>query len=175
VIEFQHSHIDPKERTTREGFYQNMVWVVDGARLKRDYPRLQKAITSFHSIRTGIFRVEDPEECFPSAWLGSSVPVIFDFLGNELIGDPKDLRNNLFCLFPMRIGRDGIVVVLSRKAFIDAVISGKWTQWAINHMNNIRQVSQEWQEQMNRQQQMQDSINFERFTKAVRYRKGRRF
>lgn len=175
VAEFQHSHIDPEEQTTRENFYQNMVWVVDGTRLKRDYPRMQKAITSFRSIKPGIFRVGDPEECFPSAWLGSSVPVIFDFQGNESIGDPKDLRNNLYCLFPMRIAREAIVVVLSRKAFIDAVINGKWTQWANNHMLNIRQVSQEWLEQMNRQQRHQDSINFERFTTAMRHRKGRRF
>jgi len=175
VIEFQHSHIDPHERTTREDFYQNMVWVVDGTRLKKDYPRLQKGITCFRSIRSGIFRVGDPEECFPSAWLGSSVPVIFDFRGIESISDPKDLRNNLYCLFPMRIGRDAIVVVLSREAFIDAVINCKWTQWASNHMNNIRQVSQEWQKQMNRQQRLQDNLNFERVTRALRNRKGRRF
>lgn len=34
VIEFQHSHMDPQERTSREKFYKNMVWVVDGTRLK---------------------------------------------------------------------------------------------------------------------------------------------
>ena len=39
VIEFQHSHIDPQER---KKFYKNMVWVVDGTRLKRDYPRFLK-------------------------------------------------------------------------------------------------------------------------------------
>ena len=34
VIEFQHSHMDAQERTSREKFYKNMVWVVDGTRLK---------------------------------------------------------------------------------------------------------------------------------------------
>jgi competence protein CoiA len=42
VIEFQHSYIDPQERTSREQFYKNVVWVVDGTRLKRDYPRFLK-------------------------------------------------------------------------------------------------------------------------------------
>lgn len=42
VIEFQHSNISPKERTSREKFYTNMVWVVDGTRLKRDYSRFVK-------------------------------------------------------------------------------------------------------------------------------------
>src|SRR5699024_9609155 len=47
VIEFQHSHIDPKERITREAFYKNMVLIVDGIRLKRDYPRFLKGTKNF--------------------------------------------------------------------------------------------------------------------------------
>ena len=38
VIEFQRSHLDPQERATRERFYGNMIWVVDGTRLQRDCP-----------------------------------------------------------------------------------------------------------------------------------------
>ena len=44
VIEFQHSRIDPNERISRETFYKNMVWIVDGTRLKRDYSRFLKSI-----------------------------------------------------------------------------------------------------------------------------------
>lgn len=175
VIEFQHSHLDPKERITREKFYRNMVWIVDGARLKRDYPRLIKEISNFRTIRQGIFRVDYPEECFSSAWLDSSVPVIFDFRGNESIDDPKDRRNDLYCLFPGRLARHAVVAVLSRKAFIDAAINSKWTLWVRNHMANISQVNKEWQDQVAKQQRLQDSINFERFSRAVRYRKNRRF
>lgn len=47
VIEFQHSHIDPQERSSREKFYKNMVWVVDGTRLKRDYSRFLKGTKIF--------------------------------------------------------------------------------------------------------------------------------
>lgn len=36
VIEFQHSFLRPGEREARESFYRNIVWVVDGLRLKRD-------------------------------------------------------------------------------------------------------------------------------------------
>lgn len=36
VIEFQHSRIDPQEQVKREIGYGNMIWVVDGARLKKD-------------------------------------------------------------------------------------------------------------------------------------------
>lgn len=33
VIEFQHSSISPNEQKSRESFYKNMIWVVDGTRL----------------------------------------------------------------------------------------------------------------------------------------------
>ena len=32
VIEFQHSHLSYEEQVSREAFYQNMIWVVDGDR-----------------------------------------------------------------------------------------------------------------------------------------------
>lgn len=44
VIELQHSHISPEERLSRESFYENMVWVVDGMRLKRDLAAFRKAV-----------------------------------------------------------------------------------------------------------------------------------
>ena len=68
VIEFQHSHIDPKERTTREEFYKKMVWVVDGTRLKKDFLRFAKAKNHFRKgYKAKIFYVDFVEDCFPSA------------------------------------------------------------------------------------------------------------
>jgi competence CoiA-like predicted nuclease len=80
VIELQHSHLDPQERISRERFYKHMVWIVDGTRLKRDYPRFLKGKNHFRRTnKQNIFIVDFPDECFPPAWLKSSVPVIFDF------------------------------------------------------------------------------------------------
>jgi competence protein CoiA len=80
IIEFQHSHIDPEERYSREKFYQNMVWVVDGTRLKRDYPRFLKGINSLrNTTKPGHYVVDFPNKVFPNAWLDSSVPVILIF------------------------------------------------------------------------------------------------
>jgi hypothetical protein len=31
-----------EERAAREGFYGNMVWVADGTRLQRDFPRFEE-------------------------------------------------------------------------------------------------------------------------------------
>jgi competence protein CoiA len=125
VIEFQHSHIHPIERTMRERFYKNMVWVVDGTRLKRDYPRFLKAKDSFRSTnKQGHFLVDFIEECFPSTWLDSSVPVIFDFKGTDVIVDQKDWRNHLYFLYPKSKAKESIVAIISRLSLIHDITNG---------------------------------------------------
>lgn len=128
VIEFQHSHIDSQERISRENFYKNMVWIVDGTRLKRDYPRFVKGLKNNlrKTNKKGYFQVNFPEKCFPSAWLESLVPVIFDFLGMELMDDPNDLRNKLYCLFPKQNKRKVTLAIFTRESFINNAINGNW-------------------------------------------------
>lgn len=126
VIEFQHSHIDPLERAEREKFYKKMVWVVDGTRLKRDYPRFLKAKENFRlTNKKGHFLVDFPDECFPSAWVGSSVPVIFDFKGIEKINYANGWRYPLYFLLPKSNTRETIVAIVSRQSFINSVITGE--------------------------------------------------
>jgi competence CoiA-like predicted nuclease len=127
VIEFQHSHLDPQERTNRERFYKNMVWVVDGTRLKRDYTRFLKGRTHLRRTKKqDYFIVDFPDKCFSSNWLESSVPVIFDFLGMESLEDLNYLRNNLYCLFPRQNKREAILAIITRESFIDNTINGEW-------------------------------------------------
>jgi competence protein CoiA len=137
-------HIDPQERTSREQFYKNMVWVVDGTRLKRDYPRFLKGKKNcfentifYNTDNPKIFRVDHIDWCFPSAWLESSVPVIFDFCGDGSLDDSEGLRNTLYCLFP-QVGRYARVAEISRKAFINATANGEWTLRIQKFMNAYR-------------------------------------
>jgi hypothetical protein len=126
VVEFQHSHIDPSERTKREAFYRKMVWVVDGTRLKRDYPRFLKAKDNFRlTNKKGYFIVDFPDECFPSAWLNSSVPIIFDFKGTEKINYANDWRYPLYCLFPKSNTTWSVVAIISRQSLIQSIITGE--------------------------------------------------
>ena len=127
VIEFQHSHIKPEERISREKFYKNMVWVVDGTRLTRDYPRFVKASKEFHKVRDGIFQHDFADECFPRQWLYSDVPVIFDFLGDESSDTVDERRRKLYCLFPDDNEFEAIFAVISRKAFINAAMCREWS------------------------------------------------
>lgn len=127
VIEFQHSSIDPKEQTSRELFYKNMIWVVDCTRLKRDYARFLKAFKDFRKTeKKGIFLVDYGDEVFPANWLNSSVPVIFDFKGLEDLSDRTDIRHNLYCLFQVRLSGYSILAEIHREAFIKTTINGEW-------------------------------------------------
>ena len=118
VIEFQHSHLDPLERVKRERFYGNMVWVVDGTRLQRDYPRFYKSKDDFRSTIQGYFLLTFPDECFPAMWLDSSVPVIFDFRTLDESQSPDPFRDALWCLLPGRVEGSGVVVKISREEFV---------------------------------------------------------
>jgi competence protein CoiA len=134
VIEFQHSHIEPLERMSREKFYKNMVWVVDCTRLKRDYPRFLKGFTAecYKTTQEGIFEFNFAEDYFPVAWYESSVPVIFDFKGTEL-SDVEEIKNHLYCLFPTKKCRRAILAKFSRSAFIKSVNLDEWS----NRVNNF--------------------------------------
>jgi competence protein CoiA len=127
VIEFQHSFIEPQERIKRENFYKKMVWVVDGTRLMRDYPRFLKGKESFRPTnQNGLFTLDYTNECFPSSWTGSSRHVVFDFKGLETIDDPNDDRHYLYYLFPKTNIRERFVAKLTRESFIANIMSGKW-------------------------------------------------
>jgi competence protein CoiA len=127
VIECQHSHIDPKERAIREEFYNHMIWVVDGTRLKRDLPRFLKGQKNLmKTSNQGQFLIQYPEDCFPKAWLTSSVPVVFDFLGLKLKSTQTDQGQYLYYLVPNQGIRERTVFCLTRESFIANTSSGKW-------------------------------------------------
>ncbi len=91
VIEFQHSAIGPEEVASREAFYKNMIWIVDGSRLSREAKRLSELFhPQFFELEKRICYLENGPKLFPKRWLKNTVPVYFD------IGDP----DFLICLLP---------------------------------------------------------------------------
>ena len=115
MIEFQHSHINPKERQSREDFYKNMIWVVDGTRLKNDIVHFEKAMNGFQVFKPNknLYTVENYEKVFPKDWLDSQVLVFIDFLGmNAPDGSWKD---DLICIFPQRIEGKIVFYVIKKK------------------------------------------------------------
>lgn len=129
VIEFQHSYIDPNERKAREEFYKNMIWIVDGTRLKRDYARFVNGTSNF--TRTNLpnaFFVNLPEKVFPATWLNSSVPVIFDFYDITIAKQQDSTRNSLWILLPQgtRFAQGvekSMLVKITRKALVEITLN----------------------------------------------------
>jgi competence protein CoiA len=121
VIEVQHSAISDAEMNAREAHYQQMVWVVDATRLKRDLPRFIKGASAhLRRIGKGYFITRVPEECFPTRWLSRSVPVIFDLeaLGGFLDGKPAE-NSRLWCLLPGRVHGYAVAAAVSRQQFAE--------------------------------------------------------
>lgn len=81
VLEFQHSHICPEERRSRELFYRRMVWVVNGLRLKRDLPAFADALAAgrIAGAKVLVCVVQIERNPLVKRWLDSQVPVFFDF------------------------------------------------------------------------------------------------
>jgi competence protein CoiA len=120
TIEFQRSHLRPEERAARESFYGDMVWVVDGLRLRRDLPRFKESFSSLRLAKDpGVYLHHFPEEMFPENWLTCSAPVFFDFGCATSVDDPEaTVEQHLWCLLPQRFGREAVVLKMPREQFI---------------------------------------------------------
>ncbi|OCX22857.1 hypothetical protein QV13_05280 [Mesorhizobium hungaricum] len=120
VLEFQHSHISPVERQSREAFYGNMIWIVDGTRLKRDLPRFADHRRAFGTTPwRGLFTTPFPDEYFPRDWLDSTVPVFFDFAGIAQLHPNSDVEHRfLWGLLPGRAAGRAVVVAMDRQRLV---------------------------------------------------------
>jgi hypothetical protein len=166
VIEFQHSAITDDEIKSREDFYKNMVWVVDGTRLPMDYRRFCKGSDDFDSgvgqadfsssNWEGVFSAYFPEECFPKRWLTSSVPVYFDFLGIAPLEQPDEKSAFLWGLLPGDVDGWSVVVKLRRKDFIERSLTAPDLLLAPeirSHMEQERAKEEENLEQAERREE----------------------
>ncbi len=143
VVEFQHSHLAPDERRAREAFYKSLVWVVNGTRLKRDFPRFEEASktfakTEFRSVRI----VQFPEECFRKAWLDSPVPVLFDFResSDDAVLPADKTRELLWCLLPGRVHGRAAVAMLTRSYFVTAM---RTRSRLLDHLEILRRCEEQ--------------------------------
>jgi len=83
VIEFQHSHIKPEERRSREAFYGKLIWVVDGRRRTRDEAQLVNALNE--GLPVGAWRRVSSDSCvLLREWADSNAPIFVDFGGEVL-------------------------------------------------------------------------------------------
>ncbi len=81
AIEFQHSHINPEERRSRDTFYRKLVWVVNGTRRKRDSAQFLNALSRGTPIGSNSsIRIPFSNECvLLREWVVCHAPVFLDF------------------------------------------------------------------------------------------------
>lgn len=82
VLEFQHSFLRSEERQARNTFYEKLVWVVDGTRLKRDRTKFFNLVKGGAQFRnTPAIRLNGflDDSALLRDWAGSHAPVFFDF------------------------------------------------------------------------------------------------
>lgn len=139
VIEFQHSHIEPEEQKSREFAYKDMIWVVDGTRLKNDFFRFQKISKckdkkEICRIKKNIkiFSISSYDKISPKNWLNCSVTVVFDFLGEKKEEEANVFQKYLYFLLPRdKVKTDDFSAILlytPRKYFIPLIKENKWQE-----------------------------------------------
>lgn len=118
TIEFQHSPIPLDERHSREKHYGNLIWVVDGRRLKRDAARFYHVYPQAHQISEGwiTFMYAPPRSAFPEDWVDTPAPLIMDFGQSDLICLwPRSIHG---MRFHFKISRGKLVEILLRKSIL---------------------------------------------------------
>lgn len=123
TLEFQYSHLNQAEIAAREAFYGDMLWVVSGARLQRDFPRFAKEMQERARSGRHAFLLHFPEEVFHLNWTRCSKPVFFDFDGAKtgFNAELAALTVPLWCLLPP-IGSRAVVLKISREDFVGAAL-----------------------------------------------------
>lgn len=117
VIEFQHSPIKRDEQLSREAFYRNMVWVVDGKQKGKDLLKAGRLPMS-KGISEGLAAViYNPRTAFPESWVYSRVPVIFDH-GFTYYNRDYGWQQYLTCLLPGKFGNASLYFRIGKDTFI---------------------------------------------------------
>ena len=116
VIEFQRSTMSEVERVSREVFYQDMVWVVDGSRGASDSSFFHMGVSGPLQKKPLIYIVEWwGQSRLLHFWSASSKPVYLDF-GNDVLW-------KLVSFNPAT--RRGLVGLIPKSVFVEDCLSGK--------------------------------------------------
>ncbi len=159
VLEFQHSAIKPQEQRSRESFYKNMVWIVDGTRLKLDYRRFCKWRNNDIDCQSEtkinhIYFMSYPEWWLNKSWIDSKVMVVFDFGKQECVDTPEGNKQLVWCLLPGRIGHKAVIVEGTKDGLIKRLNeSSQPLPWSIEELMQDFGIDFRKQEERNQQEQ----------------------
>ena len=174
VLEFQHSHIKDEEKTARENFYKNMVWVVDGLNWKKIESFFENKFKTLSDGEPEKFRIDqyDYETNFSLIWADATVPIIYDF-HNALASEyTQKWREYLYLCFPYRSRIGYYVVPIKRQNFIKIAREDRLQKMLHGIQRNIDKKSRQEQEiidtrERKRQERLQKQIEEEQRKRII--------
>lgn len=133
ALEFQHSHLKPEERRSRNAFYSKLVWVVDGTRRKTDKPQFEKIINESVAAKKEfsiLRRLHFPEECrLLREWQDTNALVFFDFQETSDFS-----QSRLWFLLPQIVAYEAYILAFSRQEFIQMHNTNKFDEMITNEI-----------------------------------------
>lgn len=133
ALEFQHSAIKPEEAASREAFWRNMAWVVDGLRLKRMRSKFFQDLSRYrlhlNTSRLFMFAVPQEEELVPAIWRQRGAPVFLDFGpgSDPFHPDYEECEHNLWCILFGDPPTHSCVLPVAKETFLSAAREGRIT------------------------------------------------
>ena len=137
ILEFQHSPIKPEERKSRNEFYKNIVWVVDGKRLNNDEANFEKAYNSGTSI-AHVRKFFVNESSLLNKWTGLNVPVFFDF-GQQILWMLIPIISDDITAYVLPIKKEDFLVMFRDETLGKVNSFWKWMQDFIFYIKNPQQ------------------------------------
>ncbi|HVR55680.1 MAG TPA: competence protein CoiA family protein [Pseudolabrys sp.] len=125
VIEFQHSALSQVERGSRENFYPNLVWVVDGRRRVRDAAKFSSSLRGpLPGYLLPTYSMNRNDGALLRDWGACRVPVYFDFADRERCDAAQLDQNPLWLLHPIDGDSTAYISPVARSEFIKARVEG---------------------------------------------------
>lgn len=157
TLEFQHSSISEKEKTSRENFYKNMFWIVDARKYYEKFKNNLQILNHSESYNACFYynydEFEPNKNCFPRRWLNSNVPVIFDFGIQENIKTEFERQKKwVYCIFPNKFnnGYNHVIcgMYFTKKIFVNMILKtnfsyNKYEKLVLDEISLIEQTKQE--------------------------------
>jgi len=136
-IEFQHSFLNTEERRSRNEFYPNLIWVVDGLRRKRDKLKFKRVIKEESIAINGkpyVIQIRNPDEnVLLKEWCNNNSYVFYDFqernFSNEL---------TLWLLFPSNSFNNLFLSPVTRNEFIESLNNDNFEELINDRIKSIR-------------------------------------
>ena len=153
VLEFQHSHIKDEEKTARENFYKNMVWIVDGLNWKKIECFFETKYKTTQEIEKFKIDQYDYETNFSLIWANATVPIIYDFHDTKSPENTQKWREYLYLCFPYREFVGFYVIPIKKEHFIKIVKDDRLQKMFLDIQRNIDKISKHKQEKIDTKQE----------------------